>query len=143
MSIFYIKNVTIFFKLSELKIEMKFLIKNFINFYIIKLVCSIHLKQFNWTKYIDQNGTRLTASQSHIFSLRGIESFKNLTVIHLNNNRIFYIEPLVDLIETRLLDLSYNQINNLESLSKMINLTVLRLNFNQISNLNGLKFLVN
>ena len=78
-----------------------------------------------------------------ITSIEGLENFKNLTDLNLNNNQISDLKPLATLTNLTELNLGTNQISDLAPLASLSNLNWLNVKCNQISNMDVLQSLPN
>ena len=86
---------------------------------------------------------RLTARESNISNLTGLEHAINLTSLDLGRNSISDITSLSGLTKLTSLYLGRNSISNITSLSELINLTVLYLGWNLISDISTVSSLTN
>ena len=88
--------------------------------------------------------TSMYARSSSISDLEGLQYAKNLSGLHLSNNQITTILPVVFAELTNLvhLDLDYNQITSIPSevFSNLTNLKRLDLNYNKISSISASSF---
>ena len=76
---------------------------------IATLICFVRSQSIEWTLYISQRETRLSATNKNIKSLNGLEKFNNLTEINL----------------------IYGQINNIDWIQNFTNLNYLFLQNNR------------
>lgn len=82
--------------------------------------------------------TSLTASDSEIEHLSGLQYCTNLTDLDLWHNQISDISPLADLTNLTGLSVQYNQISDVSPLANLTSLTVLDLWSNQIDDISPL-----
>ena len=85
----------------------------------------------------------LTAGDSGIEDLSGLQYCTNLTDLSLGSNRISDILPLAKLTSLTHLDLWHNQISDISPLANLTSLTYLYLPRNQISDISALADLTN
>ena len=73
----------------------------------------------------------LDLSNRSINNIDGIEYFRNLEILHLQQNKISDVSPLETLTNLRILDLGYNRIINLDdaNFNKLDNLQLKELTF--------------
>jgi hypothetical protein len=87
--------------------------------------------------------TQITAAQSEIISLEGIEHLVNLQGLELNWNQIKDITPLQNLVALQRLYFGGNQVSDLTPLKNLSNLRELWFGSNQVSDLSPLQNLTN
>ena len=85
------------------------------------------------------NTYRLTFGSHEIKDLTGMQYFKNLTELELDNNQIEEIKPLAALTKLTFLGLGQNKISDITPLAQMNNLKDLQLNDNQIKDITSLQ----
>ncbi len=85
----------------------------------------------------------LSARNSEIADLTGLEHATNLTSLWLNDNSISDIKPLKDLTSLKVLWLSSNSASDIKPLKDLTSLRVLYLSSNSISDINSLEDLTN
>ena len=90
-----------------------------------------------------QTLTELTASDTSISDLTGLEAATNLTYLKVSDNQISDISPLSGLTRLQALDLDNNRIWDLSPLSSLTQLVFLRIDGNQIWDLSPLASLSN
>ena len=84
------------------------------------------------------NLTFLSAKESNISDLTGLESATNLTQLLLNDNSITDISPLAGLNQLTNLGLHRNSISDISPLAGLTNLGILDLQYNSISDISPL-----
>ena len=87
------------------------------------------------------NLTQLTASESNISDLTGLEHATNLTQLFLWSNSIANVSALSGLTSLMTLDLRFNLITDVSPLSGLTSLTTLNLSDNSVTDVNGLSSL--
>lgn len=85
------------------------------------------------------NTYRLTFGSHEIKDLTGMQYFKNLTELELDQNQIEDIQPLAALTKLTVLNLAQNKISDITPLAQMKNLKDLQLNDNQIKDITPLQ----
>lgn len=85
------------------------------------------------------NTYRLTFGSHDIKDLTGLQYFKNLTELELDQNQIEDIQPLAALTKLTVLNLAQNKISDITPLAQMKNLKDLQLNDNQIKDITPLQ----
>ena len=85
----------------------------------------------------------LTAKESNISNLTGLEHAINLTSLHLSDNSISDLSSLSELINLTVLYLGWNVISDISAVSGLTNLRTLHLGDNSISDITSLSGLIN
>jgi Leucine-rich repeat (LRR) protein len=111
-------------------------------------ISEIYLDRENLTKiprHIERltNLTRLTLSENHLTSVKGLENLTNLTNLSLEENHLISVERLENLTQLKSLDLNDNQLTNVKGLEKLTKLEYLGLAQNQLRDIKGLEKLKN